>query len=298
MNYVILRDDDTCALTPTVCLERLYRPFLDRGLPVNLAVIPNVNTRATWADGSEEGFLHAKRGDEPAHLAIGSNRELIDYLRANDGFQFVHHGYEHTYLEFNRNDPAVMARKLEDGVRCFEAAGMAPPKTFVAPYDQLSRASYREVARRFRVLSTGWFEFRKLPPAWWPQFLLKKALRRPHWQTGNLTLLSHPGCLLSHKRPLDSMLPLIRQTVRQNKLTVLVTHWWEYFHRGRTNDAFIGVLHETAAWLASQPDVCVIPFSALEDPGSAVAREIFRQPACARDASAPGTARGLQSTEP
>ena len=35
MRYVILRDDDTNALTPVDCLERLYRPFLNRGLPVN-----------------------------------------------------------------------------------------------------------------------------------------------------------------------------------------------------------------------------------------------------------------------
>ena len=29
MHYVILRDDDTNALTPVGCLEQLYRPFLD-----------------------------------------------------------------------------------------------------------------------------------------------------------------------------------------------------------------------------------------------------------------------------
>jgi len=44
MHYVILRDDDTNALTPVECLEQLYRPFLDRDLPVSLAVIPNVRT--------------------------------------------------------------------------------------------------------------------------------------------------------------------------------------------------------------------------------------------------------------
>ena len=32
MKYVIIRDDDTCALTPIECLETLYRPFLDRSL--------------------------------------------------------------------------------------------------------------------------------------------------------------------------------------------------------------------------------------------------------------------------
>ncbi len=53
MRYVIIRDDDTNAFTPPECLEQLYRPFLDRGLPVNLATIPDVSTNAT-PPGSEQ----------------------------------------------------------------------------------------------------------------------------------------------------------------------------------------------------------------------------------------------------
>ena len=55
MRYVILRDDDTNALTPIECLETLYRPFLDRGLPVNLSVIPEVRINVTMPDGRPEG---------------------------------------------------------------------------------------------------------------------------------------------------------------------------------------------------------------------------------------------------
>ena len=90
-------------------------------------------------------------------------------------------------------------------------------------------------------------------------------------------MLSHPGCLLSYRKPLDSMLPTIQKTVSQNYLTVLVTHWWEYFFQGQTNEAYIAVLHQTAAWLASQPDIQVIPFSAIEDPGSPILRRALRQ---------------------
>ena len=32
MRYVIIRDDDTNALTPVECLERLYRPFPGPGV--------------------------------------------------------------------------------------------------------------------------------------------------------------------------------------------------------------------------------------------------------------------------
>ena len=57
MRYVIIRDDDTNALTPVACLEHLYRPFLDRGLPVNLAAIPDVSTDTRMAQGTLEGYL-------------------------------------------------------------------------------------------------------------------------------------------------------------------------------------------------------------------------------------------------
>ena len=222
MNYVIIRDDDTNPLTPVPCLERLYRPFLDRDLAVNLATIPNVNTCAAWADGSEEGFLFAKRGDEPSHLPIGSNPGLLAYLQANPGYKLIHHGFEHNYLEFNSSDHRDMAHRLDEGARCFAHAGLDAPLTFVAPYDQISKASLHELAKRFSVLSTGWFELRKLPFSWWPYSLMKKALHRSHWRCGTLTLLTHPGCLLSYQRPYPTMLESGKKCVESQRLTVLV----------------------------------------------------------------------------
>ena len=59
------------------------------------------------------------------------------------------------------------------------------------------------------------------------------------------------------------MLNAIQEAVGQRQLTVLVTHWWEYFRKGRPDDSFIAVLHATAAWLASQPDIRVIAFDDL-----------------------------------
>ncbi len=275
MKYVIIRDDDTCALTPVACLERLYRPFLDRGLPVNLAVIPNVNTRATWADGSPEGFLLARRGDEPEHLPIARHPALLEYLRANPRLEPLHHGCEHTYLEFDQGNRADLTRRLDDGARCFADAGLTPPETFVAPYDQLSLAGCTEVAGRFRVFSTGWLDLRRLPLSWWPRVLSAKLRGEPHVHLNGLTLLTHPGCLLSHKHPPASILPRIQAAVARNQLTVLVTHWWEYFHGGRPNEAFIDVLHATAGWLARQPDVRVIKFSELADERSAAFHQVF-----------------------
>jgi len=38
-------------------------------------------------------------------------------------------------------------------------------------------------------------------------------------------------------------------------LTVLVTHWWEYFRDGHPDEPFIDFLHDTAEYLAHNPEI-------------------------------------------
>ena len=269
MRYVILRDDDTNALTPVECLEALYRPFLDRGLPVNLAVIPEVATNALTPEGQPEGFLFTKdsnrAGPDPiaARVPISDRPELVRYLQKNAGYRVAQHGCHHDCFEFERDSVLEISERLEHGLRLLVEAGFPRPATFVAPHDRFSRASYREVARRFRVVSSGWFELRRLPHSWWPRYFIKKALRATHWRTGRTILLSHPGCLLSARRDFDCMHDEIVQAIQNRRLTVLVTHWWEYFPDGNPNKRFISLLHETADYLAAQPDIKVISFDKL-----------------------------------
>ena len=263
MRYVIIRDDDTNALTPVEFLERLYRPFLDRSLPVNLAVIPDVATDTTRPGGEIEGFLLAKNGTTAPSVPICENAGLVRYLQSNPGFHVVQHGYHHDYFEFERHSHQEVATRLQRGTELLMQAGFPQPNTFVAPYDRLSRNSLRAVARRFDVLSTGWFEWRRLPARWLPGYVLKKLRRAPHWRVGNTLLLSHPGCLLSCHRNYDSMLDEVIRSVRSRRLTVLVTHWWEYFRNQRADETFIGFLHDTARHLASQSDIQVLTFADL-----------------------------------
>jgi hypothetical protein len=263
MRYVIIRDDDTNAITPIECLEKLYRPFLDRGLTVNLATIPNVSTTATRPDGKPELFLLAKKGGAARHLPMCTNPKLVNYLKTS-GYQIVQHGFTHEFvdgqMEFNRDDRADIAQRLDQGTELLLDAGFAQPATFVAPYDQLSRVSLEEVAARFRILSTGWYEIGKLPISWLPHYAVKKIAKRPHWQVGNTALLSHPGCHLSFMRPYDLMLDTIKQSIESRRVTVLVTHWWEYFRDNTPDEPFINVLHETAAYLSNRRDIEVISF--------------------------------------
>ncbi len=263
MRTVILRDDDTNALTPVDCLERLYRPFLDRGLPVNLATIPEVRVDARTPDGAREGFLPAQANPAVETVPLAENKALTSYLHANPGYAIVQHGCYHDTFEFDRTERAEVVRRLDRGRQRLREAGFAHVHAFVAPHDKLSKVAYDEVARRFRVISTGWFELRRLPMTWRPRYLLRKLSGRPHWRVGHTQLLSHPGCLLSYQRPYNTMLATIQRAIARNDVTVLVTHWWEYFRGGRPDDAFIRVLHDTADYLASQPDIQVTTFNAL-----------------------------------
>lgn len=260
MHTVILRDDDTCALTPRACLERLYRPFLDRGLPVNLAVIPEVRTTVRTPGGHLEGFITAGSEAKGELAPMAGNRDLVDYLRTETGYHVVQHGCHHDYLEFGSSDRGELARRLDHGANCLREAGLTRPVAFVAPYDRMSRAALLEVGARFDVISTGWFEAGRVPLRWWPQYALKKIRGRAHWRAGGNALLSHPGCLLSFHRPYSEMLASVRRAVESRAVTVLVTHWWEYFRGGAPDEAFIGVLHDVAGWLASRPDIRVVSF--------------------------------------
>jgi hypothetical protein len=265
MRYVVLRDDDTNALTPVEYLETLYRPFLDRALPVNLAVIPNVRTDITYGQNILEGFLLARNGTREKTVPIGTNQQLVGYLLAHPGYHVVQHGYNHEFVqgdcEFEQSHRQDLIRRLDRGKQLLAEAGFKEPETFVAPYDRFTRTSMAEVSQRYGVISTAWFELGRLPFGWWPRYLLHKAGRTSHWRVGKTLLLSHPRCYLSSRRPYATMFDEIKQSLASRRLTVLVTHWWEFFPEGRPDDTFIRILHELADYLATTRDVRTVTFA-------------------------------------
>jgi hypothetical protein len=263
MRYVIIRDDDTNASTPVECLEKLYRPALECGLPVNLATIPEVSLNACAEDGKLEGFLRFKNGHTETSLPIGSNAKLITYLKDNPEYEILQHGLHHDYFEFERLAYHQAPGTIERGTQLLLEAGFSRPETFVAPHDKFSRANLHEVAKRFHIVSSGWYELGRLPRAWWPRYAWKKIRRVPHWRVGDTLLLSHPGCLLSCFRSSGTSRDLILQNIQTKRLTILVTHWWEYFRHGTPDEQFISFLHETLHFLARDPEIKVIRFSDL-----------------------------------
>ncbi|PWU16852.1 MAG: hypothetical protein C5B50_12590 [Verrucomicrobia bacterium] len=213
------------------------------------------------------GFtFHVSRFTREASRAtypLAENPPLVRYLQDNPGFHVIQHGCHHDPFEFDLLSRPEAAELLELGTARLVEAGLPRPETFVAPHDKLSRPAYQEVSHRFRVLSTGWFEWRRLPASWWLRYGFKKFRRSPHWRSSRTLLLSHPGCLLSCHRQPGTILESIIYQIKTQRLTVLVTHWWEYFRQQRLDDRFIAVLHETADYLAKQREIRVISFADL-----------------------------------
>lgn len=263
MQYVILRDDDTNALTPVDCLETLFRPFLDRGLPVTLSIIPHVKTTVIRPDGKLEAFLMARKSDTPETLPIGSCPQLIQYILDNPGYHVAQHGYHHEVEEFASPDGEELARRLDAGIRDFIQAGLPRARAFVAPQDKLSKAALIQLKARFPIISSSWFELSQIPLSWWPYYAVKKALRQEHWRVGKTQLLTRPVQQISYLQPYDTILECVRQQVRAHSLLILLTHWWEFFRDGRRDERLISVLHQVADFLSTDPNVRVISFDDL-----------------------------------
>lgn len=262
MRYLLLRDDDTNATTAVSQLERLYRPFLDRQLPVNLAVIPLVNLDAVTNKGERENFLPPSldKNAQKTFAAIGSNRELVDYLLENRGFCIAQHGCHHDFHEFLIDDREEIVRRLQLGSEALLNAGFSKPTTFVAPQDKLSSVAFQEAVRRYRVISTGWFERARLPLLWWPRYCMAKFLRQDHWQMKGCQLLSREGSPLSRIYRPEVILDALKERIHSQSLTIINTHWWEFFPGGEPDELFIEVLHSFAEYLAGNPEIRVITF--------------------------------------
>ena len=268
MRHLLIRDDDVNALTPPGYLERLHRPWLDRGWPVNLAVIPKVYTDLCMPGGRAEGFLVAKQGQPRKSLAIGANTELTGYLRSHCGYHIALHGYHHSENEFAMIEGIKpyshwqdVIHRLEKGGQLLRDAGLPEPVAFVPPYNKLSRVSLDELARRFRVVSATRFKFKVVPHRWTLPFAWHRLARRPHWRVGRTRFLTHPPSPLQPGTDADTLVKAVEQLIARQRLTVLAMRWWEFFPNNQPHERFITAYHALAEWLAGRRDIKVVTFA-------------------------------------
>jgi len=269
-HFVIIRDDDVSALTPVEYLDILYRPFIERKIPVNLAVIPFVNTHAKTSHGHKEEFLLAQdhfagRKILPRNIAIGTNRELVNYLLDNKNYYIAQHGYQHDYSEFSMENCDEITRRLDTGMNLLVEAGFDRPTTFVAPHDIMSCTAISEVAKRYPIISKYQYKIGQIPYAWWPSYIWwTKIIRSPHWKHNETFFLSRPlKTYLSSRFPIEDMFDSIVASIQSRTLTVLHTHWWAFFKHPHTSADFIAVLHRVADYLAQTSNVRAVFFKDL-----------------------------------
>jgi hypothetical protein len=265
--YVVIRDDDLHAYTPIECLETLYRPFLDRLQVVNLSAIPCVDTTVKLKNGLCEEYLIFNPEKTLPLAPISANPTLVDYVLQNSGYQITQHGYTHLTHEFLSRNRRDLAGRLDRGLAELSKAGFKDVCTFIAPQERLSTEALKEVSKRFALISSHWYEWRQLPVAWLPWYVVKRWNNLAHWRAGKTLLVTHQRTLFARNVDYRAALPELKQRLSTHQVVVLPTHWWEFYERDtlRPNRPMIEAYHAVSAYLAERPDVKVIRFNALID---------------------------------
>lgn len=272
-----MQDDDVNAFTPIEFLEALYRPFFERSLPVVLAVIPFVYGTAFPSNEKFKDFLIGENRDSDNYFSIGCNKPLVEYLLKNLGYEVVQHGCRHDRDEFLGNSRQEHISRIEEGRTLMLEAGFRAPNVFVAPSRKISRVAFEELLNAFQLISSSGYERSHVPYSYWMHYAYKKLMRLEHWKVGDTTLITGVGhYYFSQASSSSEILELLKRTIASRRLSVINSHWWEYFKEGKPNHQLIDTLHRFADYLAENPSIKVIVFSNLLD-GTLPFHEISRR---------------------
>ena len=252
MPSIIFRDDDTSYFTAPQRLEAIYCRLWEAGLPVCLAVIPRVSgdTRVYWTDGNplDPGIPPELRG-RAASYSILDNAELCSFLNEKAAAGLVEiclHGFNHSFYEFITHDRAVIRQKLDEGMAILgRAFPNATIDTFIPPYDRISPHALEELIARGFHINTMSLNLAPLPQL--PDIAGFGAARINRRQA----LYVCDDYLFTHKRGPAESLPLARNALARNALTIICNHYWMFFHPWRPQPN----APDYAAWNALLDDV-------------------------------------------
>ena len=135
---VIIRDDDTCALTRVEQLEQSYKQILGQ-IPICLSVTP---FRIPGAYFDVKSSLRNKQ------MPLENNPELVSFLKesiGNGDLDIAMHGYTHIYYEngvpeYNNNNDSGLKEKTSNGRAYLENLLGCTINTFVPPSNMISKA--------------------------------------------------------------------------------------------------------------------------------------------------------------
>lgn len=251
MRRAIVRDDDTSFFSSPQLLERIYGRLWDAGYPVCLAVIPaqqgNVRVLHREDQRFDPSIPPQYRGADQSHLLI-DNPELCAYLneKARAGLvEIMLHGYAHSYHEFKSDDVDAIRRKLVGGKTLLQQAFPdAKIRTFIAPYDTLSKTALELVLEHGFNLCTHSDNLKPFPPL--ARMDSYQARRLP----GGLAMFTCDEYLFTDKATPQTCLNNALQRHDSEELLILANHYWTFYNdwagelpaMHRHWDAFLDVL--------------------------------------------------------
>jgi len=235
--YVIIRDDDICFFTNPRELELVHRPLLEDNKPVNLAVIPMVDTLL------DEPFVKAHMPDV-RYANIEWNEDLVEFIKQHN-FEVLQHGFTHELFsrepftpEFRITDRMELYRRATQGQRILEKVFGKKPRFFVPPWDVLSKQAYSVLMQLFdgvsiATLSHGRFKKRPLtlvqnfipwnvPSRFLPRFLSTRIKRQNYCVINGFLILENRGLYVKPEFDMEFLLKVIN---RFDFVTIVVHYW-------------------------------------------------------------------------
>jgi len=148
----VIRGDDVNFFTSPQELERVYKPPLELNMPINLAVIPLVDSQVN------EPFVKTKYTDGKRYYPVYENTELIEFIKQYN-LEVLQHGLTHSVYqrcpriihEFRINNEKKLYTRAILGQRIIEKAFGKKPQFFIPPRDTLSRQAYRVLMKLFKA---------------------------------------------------------------------------------------------------------------------------------------------------
>ena len=244
VKYILIRDDDANFFTRPEMLEEVYGFIFENNIPINFAIIPAVNSAAKtessyFGAGTPEPFLPVEIAGEDKQFPITGNPDLLQFLNSLKRKEFLLHGLEHAgksgKYEFESDDKNVIEDKLIKGTNIFKEAFGVAPETFVAPQDKYSRTALTQIKSRFKTLSMGWVDSSRIPFILYCRYLQMKLTGRNYICDGEFLITEHPGCMFSKFMDINEMSKKLDEYIAAHRMTVIVTHHWEFFENGTLN---------------------------------------------------------------
>jgi hypothetical protein len=233
---IVLRDDDISYFTEIDQFRTVHRLLLEKQVPFNIAVIPEVRADIQSMDGRFEGFIPPEFSGKPDSHSISENTALVSFVQKHPFIEVAQHGFSHQKnargeAEFAQRDSADLKCRLEKGIGIIRQTFGGAPRFFVPPFDTVSAEALRMIHKRYDGISLSGFGHSILPMRLWPVFWIQKRMGHCLFRWGQFHLLQHPGLDFSF-RGMDPLFDsLLEEYLSTEDVLVLPLHSWNFFSR-------------------------------------------------------------------